>query len=82
MLLLYALHGHPFPLAVVVVGFSQTLFTVSEAQQTVNVSVELLFGTTDVGFGVIVSTVNDFDAVGQWSIDYLMSITCMTTPCI
>ena len=56
---------HPPSLAVVVVGFSQTLFTISESQQTVNVTVGLLFGTADIGFDVIVSTVNNFDAVGQ-----------------
>ena len=55
----------PLSLAVVVVGFSQTLFTISESRRTVDVGVELLFGIADVGFDVIVSTVNNFDAVGQ-----------------
>ena len=53
-------------LAVVIVGFTEPPFTITEVRRTVEVGVGLLFGATNVSFDVIVSTVNDFDAVGQW----------------
>ena len=44
---------------------SSTIYTVIEGRRTLNVSVQLLFGATDVDFTIIVSS-SDVDAEGQW----------------